>query len=274
MTRPESKPTGTHPTVPQAAPHTARHSTSNATAPSVPRRRRTGSRPRLGDNQTHLEHEASRGDLGQPPGADASRLQNLHARPAPEPRWDLDVEQLEDPDPDQDQDFDPDSDPFTELGVESDPHGVGTFGADLRMGDPLLRSPLTVDQSPLYRARTLRDRRREREAPADRPRANTAIRRVLRERLTDRDVWILRMLTEHRVLTTHQIADLAFSNEHTARRRMLALLSLGVVDRFRPYVAVGSVPLHYVLSAWGGDFLRHLDRDPAAVRHWRPANRV
>jgi hypothetical protein len=179
---------------------------------------------------------------------------------------------LEDPDPDQDQDFDPDSDPFTELGVESDPHGVGTFGADLRMGDPLLRSPLTVDQSPLYRARTLRDRRREREAPADRPRANTAIRRVLRERLTDRDVWILRMLTEHRVLTTHQIADLAFSNEHTARRRMLALLSLGVVDRFRPYVAVGSVPLHYVLSAWGGDFLRHLDRDPAAVRHWRPAN--
>lgn len=69
--------------------------------------------------------------------------------------------------------------------------------------------------------------------------------------LTDRDRLVLRTLSTHRVLTTHQIADLAFNNGITARHRMQKLVNVGVVDSFRPRADRGSQPLHFVLTATG-----------------------
>ncbi|MFX0581111.1 replication-relaxation family protein [Nocardia nepalensis] len=78
---------------------------------------------------------------------------------------------------------------------------------------------------------------------------------ALAARLTDRDRWLLRMLHEHRVLTTDQITNLGFDSVPVARRRMLKLHRYGVVDKFRPQRALGSYPSHYVLGPAGAAVL-------------------
>ncbi|WP_280489259.1 replication-relaxation family protein, partial [Nocardia carnea] len=70
-------------------------------------------------------------------------------------------------------------------------------------------------------------------------------------RLTARDRWILRMLYEHRVLTTHQLAALAFPTGRIARRRLLILHRCGGIDRFQPLRPSGSAPDHWVLAPAG-----------------------
>ena len=106
-----------------------------------------------------------------------------------------------------------------------------------------------ADLTPIYRARTIRDttgqrlRRDERTTPA--------MLRTLAARLTARDRWLLWMLAEHRVLTTSQVVQLAFGSRRQATGRLRILHQLRVVDRFRPYTAVGSAPLHYVLAPLG-----------------------
>jgi Replication-relaxation len=74
-------------------------------------------------------------------------------------------------------------------------------------------------------------------------------------RLTDRDRMLCRLLAEHRVLTTGQLADLAFPNTDTAEHRLVILHRLGVVDRFRPHRRHGSAPYHYVLGPAGAAML-------------------
>jgi hypothetical protein len=66
-----------------------------------------------------------------------------------------------------------------------------------------------------------------------------------------RDIEILQLLYEQRVLTIHQIQYLFFDSAPVTRRRMLRLYRLGVVDRFEPPTAVGSAPYHYVLDVLG-----------------------
>ncbi|MFF0492903.1 replication-relaxation family protein [Nocardia sp. NPDC004068] len=78
---------------------------------------------------------------------------------------------------------------------------------------------------------------------------------VLVSRLTARDRWILRMLLEHRVLTTLQLGDLAFSSPKLALRRLARLHRYGVVDRFRPLRPRGSAPSHWVLASPGAAVL-------------------
>ncbi|MDN2497026.1 hypothetical protein FHY52_10005 [Nocardia nova] len=74
-------------------------------------------------------------------------------------------------------------------------------------------------------------------------------------RLTDRDRWILRMAHEHRVLTTNQLAALAFPTPNLARRRLAELHRQGVLDRFRPFTTSGSAPWHWVLAPDGAAVL-------------------
>jgi hypothetical protein len=74
-------------------------------------------------------------------------------------------------------------------------------------------------------------------------------------RLTDRDRMLCRLLHEHRVLTTGQLADLAFPNTDTAEHRLVILHRLGIVDRFRPHRRHGSAPYHYVLGPTGAVLL-------------------
>ncbi|MFJ8746698.1 replication-relaxation family protein [Embleya sp. NPDC127516] len=73
----------------------------------------------------------------------------------------------------------------------------------------------------------------------------------LKARLTERDRLILRTLATHRLLTTHQIAELAFDSPVTARHRMQDLEAMQAVDRFRPRADRGSHPSHFVLSPAG-----------------------
>jgi Replication-relaxation len=78
---------------------------------------------------------------------------------------------------------------------------------------------------------------------------------ALAGRLTARDRWLLRMLHEHRVLTTTQITQLAFGTTRAATARLLTLYQLRAVDRFRPLTASGSAPLHFVLDEAGAYLL-------------------
>src|SRR5271170_7035211 len=53
-------------------------------------------------------------------------------------------------------------------------------------------------------------------------------------RLTERDRQLCRLLDDHRVLTTAQVADVGFTGERRARMRLSELYALDVLDRFRP----------------------------------------
>ncbi|MGY0497469.1 replication-relaxation family protein [Nocardia sp. FBN12] len=74
-------------------------------------------------------------------------------------------------------------------------------------------------------------------------------------RLTERDRWVLRMLHEHRVLTTNQLAALAFPTPAIALRRLTLLHRYGVLERFRPLRTRGSAPVHWVLAPGGAAVL-------------------
>jgi hypothetical protein len=52
-------------------------------------------------------------------------------------------------------------------------------------------------------------------------------------RLTPRDHTLLRLLAEHRVLTTEHITNLLFPNQDRAQRRLVTLYRFGALDRFR-----------------------------------------
>jgi len=70
-------------------------------------------------------------------------------------------------------------------------------------------------------------------------------------RLTDRDRHLCRLLLEHRVLTSHQLTQVAFNHLDTAEDRLRTLTRLGVLDRFRPRRDTGSAPYHYVVGPLG-----------------------
>lgn len=95
---------------------------------------------------------------------------------------------------------------------------------------------------------------------------------ALASRLTPRDHWLVRMVHEHRVLTTGQIHRLAFSARRRAQRRLLILHRLGLLDSFRPLTTYGSSPEHYTLGPAGAALLAaHVDCTPKALG-WRPTH--
>lgn len=74
---------------------------------------------------------------------------------------------------------------------------------------------------------------------------------ALLRRLTSRDRFILRTLADHDVLTTGQIADLAFGSLRAAQQRLATLAALGAVGRFRRTLTAGSEPWRYYLAPAG-----------------------
>ncbi|NQE91713.1 replication-relaxation family protein [Nocardia terpenica] len=96
--------------------------------------------------------------------------------------------------------------------------------------------------------------RAHRFPPAPR-RAVPAGQAALATVLTGRDRWLLWMLYEHRVLTTTQIAALAFTADRRASRRLQTLHQTGVIDRFRPRRLVGTAPWHWILAPAGAAVL-------------------
>jgi hypothetical protein len=90
--------------------------------------------------------------------------------------------------------------------------------------------------------------------------------------LTARDRWLARMLFEHRVLTTHQIAEMAWPSVRAANMRLLRLYQWRVIDRFQPYLTYGTAPMHYVLDLTGATLLAReegLDLHDLNYRHDR-----
>lgn len=93
---------------------------------------------------------------------------------------------------------------------------------------------------------------------------------TLAARFTDRDRWILRMLAEHRVLTTDHLRTLAFGGGvRYAQSRLRELAALGVIGGFRRYNPTGSVPYHWVLEHPGQVVLAAEDELPAPRRDAR-----
>ena len=74
---------------------------------------------------------------------------------------------------------------------------------------------------------------------------------ALASRLTDRDRLICRLLFEHRVLTTRQVADIGFGHLRKAQERLAVLYRFEVVDRFRPRSWAGTGPYHFTLGPAG-----------------------
>lgn len=70
-------------------------------------------------------------------------------------------------------------------------------------------------------------------------------------RITERDRYLCRLLHEHRVLTTTQIADIAFTGIRRAEQRLAVLHHLAVVDRFTRRSWSGSHPYHWTLGPLG-----------------------
>ncbi len=81
----------------------------------------------------------------------------------------------------------------------------------------------------------------------------------LARHLTPRDRWITRMIHEHRVLTTHQIAQLGWTSRRSANIRLLELYRWRVLDRFQPLAVSGLAPMHYVLDVAGAAVLAYED---------------
>lgn len=79
----------------------------------------------------------------------------------------------------------------------------------------------------------------------------------LAERLQPRDRWLVAMLHEHKVLTSHQVTALAWPSARAANYRLRELYRWRVVDRFQPFLGRGSAPMHYVLGAAGATLLAH-----------------
>jgi len=108
-----------------------------------------------------------------------------------------------------------------------------------------------------------------------RPRAGGRLARspelaaALAARLTARDRWLLRMLHQHRVLTTTQIAQLAFGTTRAATARMGVLYRYRAVDRFRPLAPAGSAPLHFILDEAGAAVLAAEDGTTVAGLGYR-----
>lgn len=74
--------------------------------------------------------------------------------------------------------------------------------------------------------------------------------------LTGRDLRLLGWLYDHGVLTTEQIATALFPSLGFCQRRLLKLVGLGVLTRFRPQRWTGgSYPYHYVLDQLGTDVI-------------------
>jgi predicted transcriptional regulator len=69
--------------------------------------------------------------------------------------------------------------------------------------------------------------------------------------LTARDHTLLGLLAAHRVLTAHQIARLLFTDDNTARKRLVLLTDRGVLDRFRAGLRPGSQEYRYTLGPLG-----------------------
>ncbi|MBO2454354.1 replication-relaxation family protein [Actinomadura barringtoniae] len=100
-----------------------------------------------------------------------------------------------------------------------------------------------------------RPARRSRSGGGRAPRTSPELIAELAFRLTDRDRQILRLVWEHRVLTTQQLAALRFPSLVRTQQRLRVLHRWQALLRFQPWVPVGTAALHWVLGPAGAHVL-------------------
>jgi Replication-relaxation len=81
-------------------------------------------------------------------------------------------------------------------------------------------------------------------------------------RLTDRDLALIELLHEHRVLTGDQITRLYFTAAPTARHRLVELTRRDVLARFRRRLEIGSQHWRYTLGPVGATLYAAAHGDP------------
>ncbi|MBL7487796.1 replication-relaxation family protein [Frankia sp. AgB1.9] len=100
--------------------------------------------------------------------------------------------------------------------------------------------------------------------PAARIIADADLLPVLAAHLTPRDRWMIRLIHEHRVLTSHQLIEAAWDARRSANERLLQLYRWRLLDRFQPLLGVGhgQAPAHYILDTAGAQILAAEDGIP------------
>ena len=88
-------------------------------------------------------------------------------------------------------------------------------------------------------------------------------------RITERDRTICRLLYEHRVLTTPQLKEVAFTSLRKAQERLSFLHAFEVVDRFQSRSWSGSGPFHFTLGRAGAEVIAAEDGVTVAELDWR-----
>ena len=88
-------------------------------------------------------------------------------------------------------------------------------------------------------------------------------------RLTERDRLLCRLLDDHRVLTTTQVADVGFTGDRRARMRLSELYALDILDRFRPQAWGNPSPFHWVLGPLGAALIAAEAGIDVADLSWR-----
>ena len=88
-------------------------------------------------------------------------------------------------------------------------------------------------------------------------------------RITGRDRQLCRLLEDHRVLTTAQVADVGFTGERRARTRLSELYALEVLERFRPRTEANFAPFHWVLGPLGAALVAAEAGVDVAELDWR-----
>jgi hypothetical protein len=88
-------------------------------------------------------------------------------------------------------------------------------------------------------------------------------------RLTERDRMLCRLLDDHRVLTSAQVADVGFTGIRRAQTRLAELCAMGVLSRFRNRTGGNPSPFHWVLGPLGAALIAaEAQIDPDALG-WR-----
>jgi Replication-relaxation len=126
----------------------------------------------------------------------------------------------------------------------------------LRPRRPAIRLPTEVNHTHPNEALAHEHPRARRRRPSRRGSLADQLA-ALAGRLTDRDRAILRLVGEHRVFTTDQLAQVFFHSLDRAEHRLRELTDAGALARFRPYRrhGEGSAPFHYVLGSLGAAVL-------------------
>ncbi len=78
-----------------------------------------------------------------------------------------------------------------------------------------------------------------------------------------------RLLEDHRVLTTAQVADVGFSGERRARTRLSELYALELLERFRPRTGANLAAFHWVLGPLGAALVAAESGVDVAELDWR-----